>query len=200
MMTSPWLLIAALLTLGALYVVFPVISRAYVKYRGKRVITCPETKAPAAVEVNAVRFALGSITGRPEPRLQDCSRWPEREGCGQECLTQIDDAPDGCLVASLVRGWYAGKECVLCRKAIGDLHWYDRRPALIDAAGNTVQWDSVRAENLPELLKTHQAVCWSCHVAETFRREHPDLIVDRPWRPGWIATRGRTKGPPPPVH
>jgi hypothetical protein len=199
-MTSPWILIAALLALGTIYVVVPVMGRAYVRYRGRRVITCPETKAPAAVEVNAVQAALDSIAGSPEPRLQDCSRWPERQACGQECLSQIEDAPDGCLVASLVRGWYAGKECVLCRKGIGDLHWYDRRPALIDAAGRTVQWDDVPAQNLPDLLRTHRPVCWSCHVAETFRREHPDLVVDRPWRPGSPAPRGRTKGSPPPVH
>jgi hypothetical protein len=27
-------------------------------------------------------------------------------------------------------------------------------------------------------------VCWSCHIAESFRRTHPELIVDRPWERG----------------
>src|SRR5262245_27555928 len=120
-MTSPWLLIATILLLAVLYVVVPVAGRAWMKYRGRRIITCPETKAPAAVDVNAVGFAFRSIAGRPSPRLQDCSRWPEREGCGQECLSEIEDAPDGCLVAMLVQRWYAGRDCLLCGEPIGEL-------------------------------------------------------------------------------
>ena len=24
-----------------------------------------------------------------------------------------------------------------------------------------------------------EPVCWNCHIAESFRREHPDLVTDR---------------------
>jgi hypothetical protein len=27
-------------------------------------------------------------------------------------------------------------------------------------------------------------VCWGCYVAQSFRREHPELVVYRPWRDG----------------
>jgi hypothetical protein len=27
---------------------------------------------------------------QPHLRLSECSRWPERQGCGQECLSQIE--------------------------------------------------------------------------------------------------------------
>jgi hypothetical protein len=159
-----------------------VAARTYARYRGKRLITCPETKAPAAVEVKAASVALAAATGVPHPTLRDCSRWPEREDCGQECLAQIESAPDGCAVRSLLERWYAGRTCVYCERPIGEIHWYDRRPALGDAGGRTIAWEGFRAEELPEILKTHLPVCWSCHVSETFRREHPDLVVDRPWK------------------
>jgi hypothetical protein len=32
------------------------------------------------------------------------------------------------------------------------------------------------------VLSTHLPVCWDCHIARRFRREHPALVVDRPRR------------------
>jgi hypothetical protein len=32
------------------------------------------------------------------------------------------------------------------------------------------------------VLATHVPVCWDCRVAKTFRREHPELLTDRPPR------------------
>jgi hypothetical protein len=29
-------------------------------------------------------------------------------------------------------------------------------------------------------LGRHWPVCWSCHMSETFRRAHPELVVERP--------------------
>lgn len=26
---------------------------------------------------------------------------------------------------------------------------------------------------------SHQPVCWNCHIVQTFRREHPEMIVER---------------------
>jgi integrase len=44
----------------------------------------------------------------------------------------------------------------------------------------TVQWSDLPAEKLPQVFETHRPVCWSCHIAQTFRRGHPELVVDRP--------------------
>ena len=42
-----------------------------------------------------LRYAIvGSIAGRPELRLRDCSRWPDRHGCGQVCLSQVEELPE----------------------------------------------------------------------------------------------------------
>jgi len=42
---------------------------------------------------------------------------------------------------------------------------------------------TIPAEKLQEVLRTDWPVCWNCHVAETFRREHPELVVNRPEAP-----------------
>src|SRR5208283_4619514 len=73
-------------------------TQVFVRYRGKRVITCPETSQPAAVHVNALKAAREAVFGRASIRLDQCSRWPERAGCGQECLSEIKADPGKCLV------------------------------------------------------------------------------------------------------
>jgi hypothetical protein len=42
------------------------------------------------------------------------------------------------------------------------------------------------------VLQTHLPVCWDCYIAQTFRRDHPDMVVYRPWRNG---NHGDTDGP-----
>ena len=59
-------------------------------YRGKRIVTCPETGQSATVEVDAARVATSAWGGVPDVRLKVCSRWPERAGCGQDCLLQLE--------------------------------------------------------------------------------------------------------------
>jgi hypothetical protein len=80
--------------------------RAWLEMRGTRLVTCPETRAPAAVEVDLGHLARTSAAGLRELRLRDCSRWPERRRCGQACLIEVEEAPHGCLVRDLLRRWY----------------------------------------------------------------------------------------------
>ncbi len=153
--------------------------RAYFNFRGKRLVTCPENEAHAAVEVNAIEAAEGAFLGEPTLRLHECSRWPEREGCGQECLKQIEADPETCLVWNIVSKWYEGKKCVFCQKTIGPLHHADHAPALLGPDYKTTEWNQLKAEDLPNIFARYQPVCWNCHVAETFRRMHPELVTDR---------------------
>ncbi|MGC2670542.1 MAG: hypothetical protein WA299_01655 [Candidatus Acidiferrum sp.] len=153
--------------------------RAYVKYRGKRIVSCPETHQAAAVRLAAGDAALHAAIGEEELRLKECSRWPEREACGQFCLQQIQEAPKACLVSTIVNRWYEGKECAYCHRPFGELHWDTHQPALMDAQRKTVLWREIPAEKLQETMRTHLPVCWDCHIAETFRREHPEMVVDR---------------------
>jgi hypothetical protein len=152
----------------------------YFKFRGKRIISCPENHQPAAVRVAAGKAAVDATHGAAHLHLSECSRWPEKEGCGQECLAQIEEAPKACLVSTIVNQWYAGRSCVYCHKPFGEIHWHDHPPALINQDRKTVQWNEVPLENLQQTMATHWPVCWSCHITETFRRQHPELVTDRP--------------------
>jgi hypothetical protein len=153
-------------------------TRFYRTWRGRRIITCPETHTHEAVTVAALSGAVKSLL-QPPLRLRDCSRWPERRNCGQECLAQIAETPEDCLVSNLVVRWYQGKPCAYCGQIFGRLDWHEHRPALRDPRGRTVQWHSIPPELLLEVFTTHQPVCWPCHVRESFRREHPELVTDR---------------------
>jgi hypothetical protein len=155
--------------------------RAYLRFRGTRVVVCPETRKPVAVEVDARHAAATAVEGQPELRLKSCTRWPVRADCDQDCAWQIERAPADCLVRTIVESWYEGKACVFCHKSIGAVNWHEHQPALLSPEHFTVKWDEIAPEQLPEVFKTHQPVCWNCHIAESFRIEHPDLVVERPW-------------------
>src|SRR4051812_2907833 len=83
----------------------------WLRQRGERAIVCPENRRPAGVRMDARRAALSGFAGKPAFRLSSCSRWPERAGCGQQCLSEIEASPDGCLVRNILVKWYAGKRC-----------------------------------------------------------------------------------------
>lgn len=157
--------------------------RAYRKARGTRLVTCPETHCTTSVELDAKRAGLKALRGESYLRLQSCSRWPEKADCAQDCLPQIESLGQGCLVRSIVAEWYRGKPCVYCHKPVDKIEdWAAHMPALLTADNKTLSWTELPAETLPEAFEHGRAVCWSCHIAETFRREHPELVTDRPAR------------------
>jgi hypothetical protein len=180
-MTGTFLLGLVLLALAVGLFIFRVIPgvRAYFEYRGKRLIICPETRKAEAVDVAAAEAALGAFLSEPTLRLKQCSRWPERRDCGEECLHQIEADPQNCLVWNIVSRWYERKKCVLCGKPIGKLRHLDHPPGLLSPDHKTVEWRELRPEQLPDIFTTYRPVCWNCHVAATFRRLHPELVVDR---------------------
>ncbi len=184
-MTGTILIVIAVLAIALGLFVFRAIPgvRAYFEYRGKRLITCPETDKAAAVDVAAGEAALGAFLSEPTLRLKQCSRWPERQDCGQECLKQIEVDPENCLVWNIVSHWYQGKKCALCQKTFGELRHLDHAPGLLGPDHKTVEWRELRPERLPEIFSTHRPVCWNCHVSETFRRLYPELVVYREQEP-----------------
>ena len=156
--------------------------RAYVRYRDSRMITCPGNGEAAIVEVDAVHAALTSALGRPDIRLQNCWRWPIEGNCGQECLLQLDVAPEKCLVQGVLRRWYNYKACVFCGSRFHQIYLTDHQPALQSSDGKLVEWKEVPIKDLPTVMATYKPVCWDCYIAQSFRLEHPELVVYRPWR------------------
>jgi hypothetical protein len=157
--------------------------RAYFRFRGEHLVICPETHGAAAVEIAATEAAVGAFVDEPTLRLRECSRWPERQDCGQECLKQIEIDPDNCLVWNIVAKWYEGKDCVFCEKPIGPLSHLDHAPALLGPDFKTTEWKGIRPEQLPQVFESHQPVCWNCHITESFRRLHPELVTNRASEP-----------------
>jgi nitroreductase len=161
--------------------------RAWLQMRGTRLVTCPETRAAAAVEVDLGHLALTSAAGLRELRLRNCSRWPEKKNCGQMCLTAIEEAPHDCLVREVVRRWFDGKACTFCGRPIAPVRWHDHKPAFKAADDRIWECHEIPAEQLPAFMAGARAVCWSCMIVEGFRHDHPDLVVERP-RPTRPAT------------
>lgn len=152
--------------------------RTFREFRGARVIVCPKTHRTAGVHID-VWHAVASVFNEVEPevRLSDCSLWATRGPCEQRC---VNDArrPDA-TVRSVVTRWYAGKTCVYCGKPIICVQTLDHRAALLMPENITIEWSEIPAKDVPEALRTGLPVCWNCHTAESFRREHPELVTDR---------------------
>jgi hypothetical protein len=173
--------IVTMILAAVLYFGFRWLVRACSKYRGVKIVSCPETATCAVVEIDALHASLTSTVGRPDIRLKSCSRWPMKSQCGQECLANLDVAPGECLVSGLLMRWYRGRYCVYCGKPAEELHWLDHESAL-QTKGKLVQWGRVPGENFSIVLKTHLPVCWNCYITQPFREDHPDQMVDGPWR------------------
>jgi hypothetical protein len=184
MYTAVGSLIAIIAIAAALWFGIRWLVRSFSKYRGSRIVTCPETKKPAIVEVDSLHASLTSTVGLPDIRLEECSRWPIKEQCGQECLIDLDVAPERCLVSGVLMRWYRDKNCVYCRKVFSELHWVDHQPALLSPDGKLTGWNEVNLDKLRNVLETYSPVCWDCYIAQKFRLDHPDLVVLRPWRNG----------------
>jgi len=160
-MGTLFLIFAIVLLLSCVPLVF-VVVRNYARFRGPRVVVCPETVTPEAVEVGAVRSAWTAARGNTEFRLTSCSRWPERADCSQRCLTQIEDAPDGCLVRARVAQWYEGARCALCKTAIGEIRRSGRSAGLVGPDRKIRKWRDLTVEDLAEAFATHKPVCPEC--------------------------------------
>jgi hypothetical protein len=176
--------VAALVGLGTLFLFGRRLVRAWLTYRGTRIVVCPENHQMVAIEVDARHAALSVPQGRPRLRLESCTRWPERKACDQECLGQVESAPEACLLLNILGDWYRGKKCAICSRVFEALRWHDHRPALVAPDGALRDWSSFRPEQIIDVLASHEPVCWDCRVAEGFRREHPELVTDRPARLG----------------
>jgi hypothetical protein len=154
--------------------------RAWRRYRGERLVICPETAAAAAVMIDTGHAALTALVeGQPDLRLACCSRWAERGRCDEPCVHDVEAAGDAARVGEIVRRWYETRTCGYCGRKIAAAGPGTHAPALIGVDGITVAWCDVPAERLPELFQSARAVCPNCHLAETFRRTHADIVFER---------------------
>lgn len=178
------ILIIAFVALAAAYLIHRLVMGGHEvrKFSGKMLVTCPETHKTAAVKVATARAALAAMAGKQDVELSECSRWPERGPCDQPCLDQLLADPEAHSVWRLASKWYEGKTCAYCGRPISELSHLDHSPGLVSFDGKIIEWDQLRPEDLPEQLASARPVCWNCTIVESFRKEHPELVVDRPWK------------------
>lgn len=96
--------LVVLLAMVSAYLGFHLIEgfRVYLKLRGSRLLTCPETSKVELVELAAGAMATEATLREPYFRVKKCSRWPLRQDCGQECLSQIEAHPTDLRIS---RAW-----------------------------------------------------------------------------------------------
>jgi hypothetical protein len=63
--------------------------------RGARVLTCPPLGNTAQVALDPWFAMRRHALGADDFRVLECSHWPERRDCTQECLAQIAPRPTG---------------------------------------------------------------------------------------------------------
>lgn len=86
-MITPWITVAAIVGLALIYVLFPVAEYTFQRYRKKKVLRCPEEMTLAEINIDARYAAFSSTLGKPHLRVSDCSLWPKRKGCRENCLS-----------------------------------------------------------------------------------------------------------------
>jgi hypothetical protein len=150
--------------------------RTFFGMRGARIVKCPETHQLAAVDIDALHAGWTTLRNGTQIRVRNCSRWPEKSGCAQACVRQIEAAPAECGVKSVLTKWYENKRCAICKEPFSTVDWQHARPALIRGDGTIGDWCEFRPSQIAGVLQTHLPVCWNCAVEETFRNQHPELF------------------------
>jgi hypothetical protein len=77
--------LALALIIPTCWALAPVWRRA----RHSRRVDCPGSAHVAMVDLDPWYAVRMSALGNPELRVKDCSRWPERSRCGQDCLVSL---------------------------------------------------------------------------------------------------------------
>jgi hypothetical protein len=94
-MSAPWIVVAAIIAVAVCYVLLPVVADTFRRFRTKKSLRCPETGREAEVGIDAGRAALTSAFGRALLRVKNCSLWPERKECAQDCVrseSEVEEA------------------------------------------------------------------------------------------------------------
>ena len=91
-MPNVGIVLAGIVAIGVLYVLLPVVTDAFLRFRAARRLRCPEAGMSAEVRVDAARTAVGAAFHDPAPRVVACSLWPERAGCEEGCLPAFEAA------------------------------------------------------------------------------------------------------------
>lgn len=162
MSVAAYLIIAVFVT-AAIAILTLEFRAGFRRFRGRRVVKCPETQAEVYVKIDPAAAAIPSAIGwPPDYRVRDCSRWPGRRYCGQRCVLDIAKDPDTTLMRAVESIWYAGKRCTRCDATIDSIDWEKGKPALLSPTHVPVRWQDIPPESLREVLSSYSPLCGEC--------------------------------------
>lgn len=79
----------------------------------------------------------------------------------------------------LMKRFFDGKECAVCKRPIPPVRLSGLRPGLLDRTTNkTYSWDDIPDADVPGALERLVPICSDCEVAEEFRQRFPGRAVD----------------------
>jgi hypothetical protein len=148
--------------------------QSYFQNRGRKSAVCPENGEPVDIEVDSNYAFWTALRGQEHSRLKSCTRWPHEGDCGQECLAQVDPSPEN--VERLMLGWYKGKGCGICERAITPSDWRRGRLAWLNTQYKLVELRQVNLRQLQSALEQMRPLCWTCHQEERARQFVPPQL------------------------
>jgi hypothetical protein len=144
------------------------------RLRGARVVTCPETRRSAGVSVDLGHAITSAIRERADIRIAACSCWPERTGCDQLCVPQIETGGDTTRATAVAARFFEHHSCAMCLRHIEPLSHGTNQPGFMNpVTREVVPWDEVPAQDLPDAVASHRALCRDCTFAESSRLMEP---------------------------
>jgi hypothetical protein len=148
--------------------------RAWARFRGTRVVTCPETRRPARVAVDLGHAMVSAAWERADVCIAQCSRWPERHGCDEACVPQIEESPDGTRARTIAARFFQGQRCVICQRRLEPLKRTGLQPGFMNpVTREVVAWIHVPAQELPDAIAVRRPLCPDCTLAESSRSPFP---------------------------
>src|SRR5262249_30928671 len=150
-----------LLLIGTMLAVYLGIAlTAWIRLRGSRILTCPETHKPVSVTIDTGHAAVTAVWEKADLRLATCSRWPERQDCDQACVAQIVESGDDTKTRAIADRFFRGQHCTVCQRRIDSINATLMQPGLLDPVTHNVSaWDEIPAQDLPDAFRARKPMC-----------------------------------------
>jgi hypothetical protein len=80
----------------------------------------------------------------------------------------------------LLKRFFDGKSCTVCKKPIAPVHRTGLKPGLLNPTTHeTHAWDQIPDDRASTMIETQLPLCSACVLAESFRQHFPERVVDR---------------------
>ena len=89
-MSHPFLLIASIISLAAVYILLPQYLGVFFHYRKPKMVLCPEKGENATVGIASSWAALTSLFDNEQRRVKRCSLWCDKKNCDMACLKNLE--------------------------------------------------------------------------------------------------------------